>query len=166
MKVPTSELMSFFGILTGISSLIFTGFTWQMTNELKEKDHTHNEMSVLNSSIIDLSHQRSVMKTTLKRLDTDIQTLFDDLGEANKRVKDQKAYTVKLEKLMAVNRDRTKSKIRKTYEKIENNTKAIEDLDLNFNSRIIGLKNKMNNKIDHIRRYMESHHHKRNVSDT
>ena len=98
---------------------------------------------------------------TLKRLDIDIQTLFDDLGEANKRMKEQKFFTESLQKSMGVNRNRTKSEIKKTYEKIEDNSLKIENIHHNFNSRIIGVEN----KIDYIRKFVKSHI-KKNVSET
>ena len=100
---------------------------------------------------------------TLKRLDIDIQTLFDDLGEANKRVKEQKFHTESLQKSMAVNRNRTKSEIKKTYEKIEDNT-VIENLHHNFNSRIIGVENKVENKVENILKFLKNHG--KNVTDT
>ena len=106
----------------------------------------------------DLGETNDDTGMTLKRLDTDIQTLFEDLGETYKRVGAQKFHTEVTKK----------SENKKTYEKIEDNTVMIENLDHNFNSRIIGLRasmiKKIEKEIEKIRRFMKNH--SRNVTDT
>ena len=173
MRLHTPSLthvINVVSIMSGISALILSSITWTNTRDMGHghghKNHTHSEMSVLNSSIIDLAHQKIIAENNIKRLDTDIQTLFDDLGESNKR---QKLSADALRS--SVNRTMTENN-RKTYEKIndiqEMTEKSYDSLDQRaneMNKKVI----KNSRDIRVVKTWLSKHtkdEHKENVTET
>ena len=100
----------------------------------------------------------------MKRLDKDIETLFDDLGTTYKR---QKPHTELLQSPMAVNTNKTETGFKKTYEKIKDIEVMVENYYRNLNSRVIavrGIADKNTRRIVNAQRFLEDHG--KNVSRT
>ena len=179
MKLST-EVMSLIGLVTGISSLIFSGVTWKMAEtgcchshdinntQHAHKNHTHKEMIFIPM----LVHQNGITKVALKRLDKDVGALFEDLGKAYAR---EKMNPKELQKSMTADENRIKSetwtksgtKRKKTYEKINDNTKYIEVVYKDLNSRVIAVRkiaDRNTKEIEKTRMFLKNHG--RNVSET
>ena len=119
------NVMIVVSIMSGISALIFSAVTFTNTEIVDQKmqmmkkdvNKHHQELGIipkLTASGKALSHQNDVMKMSLKRLDKDVQKLFNDLGKAYEREQKNKA---EFQKAMAVKLNKTEFKIMKTYQK-------------------------------------------------
>ena len=172
MKIPT-EVMSLMGMLLGVSSLIFSGVTWKMTEaegrhrhdmghtQHISQNHTHKDISML-------IHQNSITraelaagKMALKRVDKDVGALFEDLGKAYQR---GKMHPKELEKSMTASvkksSSQTLSSPKKTYEKINDNTEYIEGVYKNLNRRLTvarEIADRNSRKIKYIQKFLEDH---------
>ena len=129
-----SSVMNVVAIMSGISSLIFSGITWTNTEVVKKDIKRHHNDLV---SIPDLKIYRNESKNFLKRLDKDVDILFNDLGKANDRTR---VSTEMILKSIGKNRNRTKNEIKNTNEKIKSNSEMIEMYYKNLDSRIIAIR--------------------------
>ena len=148
------NVMSAVSIMSGISALIFSAVTFTNT-EVMKKDVSkhHNELGMIDVHTSKLMSYKTESIKSLKRLDRDIQTLFNDLGNAYKR---EERYT----EAMALKFNKTRIKIMKTYEKIRYNTEMIESTYKYLNSRLIaveGAVGKNRKKIEYIQKFLEDH---------
>ena len=80
LTISLSDAMNVIAVMSGISSLIFSGVTWMNTEIVKrETERHHNVLENRMHNISDLSSFKVSSKIFLKRLDKDIDILFSDL---------------------------------------------------------------------------------------
>ena len=158
MKILTvKDILGGVSMMTGLSSLIFSGITWQNTEVAKKDIRKHHDALRV---IPDLKSFTNDSLRTLKRLDKDIGILFADLGKYNERTKATKIMMLK-------SRNKTKKEIRKTHEKIKFNSETIENYYKNLNSRLVAVESgvkKNKQRIENTNKFLEAHG--KNVSRT
>ena len=118
-------------IMSGISALVFSAVTYTNTQVMKKDVSRHHQSLEI---IPTLSHQNNVTKVSLKRIDKDVQKLFNDLDKAYEREQKQKA---EFQRVMALRVNKTDFEIMKTYQKIQYNANMIEAYYKNLNARLI-----------------------------
>ena len=85
LSVSLSDVMNVVAIMSGISSLVFSGITW-MNTEVAKKDiaRHHNILENRMPNISDLRHYRNVSENSFRSLDRDIEKIFLELEKLTK----------------------------------------------------------------------------------
>ena len=127
LTISLSDVVNVIALMSGISSLIFSGVTWtNLENTKTEIGKHHNELKNNVPSISDITRYKNSSEIFLKRLDRDIDILFRDLGKLNER------SNVKTKNLRLTLENGTMD----TNEKIRKNTENLEMSYKNLNQRL------------------------------
>ena len=155
-------------IMSGISALVLSAVTFTSTQVMRtDVSKHHRELGIIPT----LSHLNNVTragldaaKVSLKRIDRDVQKLFNDLGRAYEREQKQK---VEFQRVISLKLNTTEFEIMKTYKKIKYNADMIEAYYKNLDTRLIVVEKGaeyMKKKIEYLQMLLNNHG--KNVTST